>query len=330
MKESNKVIKADHALTTEYAVKKAYKSIVEQGRQIQLVAQNVDENFSKAVELIIGCSGRLIISGMGKSGIIGKKIAATMASTGTASFFIHPGEAFHGDLGMIQPEDIILLITNSGETDEVLKLIPSLKQFGNKIIAMTGAPQSTLAKNADITINVKIEKEVCPNNLAPTTSTTATLVMGDALAIALIYLRDFQPHQFALYHPGGSLGKKLLTKVADVMHTKNLPFVMPDDTMHDVILTMTNSTLGLAIVQNNGLLEGIITDGDLRRSLMQYSDYKVLTATDMMTIIPITISQDHMLAEAEEIMRENHIKNVLVVDDNDSNTVVGVLEYFQS
>jgi len=330
MKESKKLIKADHVLTTEYAVKKAYESIVEQGRQLQLVAQNVDENFSKAVELIIGCSGRLIISGMGKSGIIGKKIAATMASTGTASFFIHPGEAFHGDLGMIQPEDIILLITNSGETDEVLKLIPSLKQFGNKIIAMTGTPQSTLAKNADITINVKIEKEVCPNNLAPTTSTTATLVMGDALAIALIYLRDFQPHQFALYHPGGSLGKKLLTKVADVMHTKNLPFVKPDDTMHDVILTMTNSTLGLAIVQNNGLLEGIITDGDLRRSLMQYNDYKVLTATDMMTIIPITISQDHMLAEAEEIMRENHIKNVLVVDDNDNNAVVGVLEYFQS
>jgi arabinose-5-phosphate isomerase len=195
---------------------------------------------------------------------------------------------------------------------------------------MTGSPKSTLAKNADITINVQIEKEVCPNNLAPTTSTTATLVMGDALAIALIYLRDFQPHQFALYHPGGSLGKKLLTKVTDVMHTKNLPFVMPDDTMHDVILTMTNSTLGLAIVQNNGLLEGIITDGDLRRSLMQYSDYKVLTATDMMTIIPITISQEHMLAEAEEIMRENHIKTVLVVDDSDSNTVVGVLEYFQS
>lgn len=330
MKESNTIIESDNTLTTEYAVKKAYKSIVEQGRQIQLVAKYVDENFSKAVELIIGCSGRLIISGMGKSGIIGKKIAATMASTGTSSFFIHPGEAFHGDLGMIQPEDVILLITNSGETDEVLKLIPSLKQFGNKIIAMTGAPQSTLAKNADITINVKIEKEVCPNNLAPTTSTTATLVMGDALAIALIYLRDFQPHQFALYHPGGSLGKKLLTNVADVMHTKNLPFVMPDDTMNDVILTMTTSTLGLAIVQHNGLLKGIITDGDLRRALMQYSDYKVLTATDMMTIIPITISQDHMLAEAEEIMRENHIKNVLVVDNNDSNAVVGVLEYFQS
>jgi arabinose-5-phosphate isomerase len=211
-----------------------------------------------------------------------------------------------------------------------LQLIPSLKHFGNKIIAMTGNSQSTLAKNADITISIKIEKEVCPNNLAPTTSTTATLVMGDALAIALIYLRDFQPHQFALYHPGGSLGKKLLTKVADVMHTKNLPFVMPTDSMHDVILTMTNSTLGLAIVQSNGVLEGIITDGDLRRSLMEYTDYKTLSATDMMTIIPITISQEQMLAQAEEIMRENHIKNVLVVDDNNNNSVVGVLEYFQS
>jgi len=330
MVSSNNQIDTDDALTTQYAVKKAYQSIVEQGRQIQLVAEHVDESFSKAIDLIIACSGRLIISGMGKSGIIGKKIAATMASTGTSSFFIHPAEAFHGDLGMIQPEDVILLITNSGETDEVLQLIPSLKHFGNKIIAMTGNSQSTLAKNADITISIKIEKEVCPNNLAPTTSTTATLVMGDALAIALIYLRNFQPHQFALYHPGGSLGKKLLTKVADVMHTKNLPFVMPTDSMHDVILTMTNSTLGLAIVQSNGVLEGIITDGDLRRSLMENTDYNTLSATDMMTIIPITISQEHMLAEAEEIMRENHIKNVLVVDDNNNNSVVGVLEYFQS
>jgi arabinose-5-phosphate isomerase len=330
MENTNKKIEADNTLTTQYAVKKAYESIIEQGRQIQLVAEYVDESFAKAVELIIACSGRLIISGMGKSGIIGQKIAATMASTGTSSFFIHPAEAFHGDLGMIQPEDIVLLITNSGETDEVLKLIPSLKQFGNKIIGVTGNINSTLAKNADITINVNVEKEVCPNNLAPTTSTTATLVMGDALAIALIDLRNFQPHQFAMYHPGGSLGKKLLTKVADVMHTKNLPFVMPVDSMHDVILTMTNSTLGLAIVQNNGQLEGIITDGDLRRSLMQDSDYKSLTATDMMTIIPITISQDHMLAEAEEIMRENHIKNVLVVDNKNKYSVVGVLEYFQS
>lgn len=330
MENNNKKTDIDSTLTTQYAVKKAYQSIVEQGRQIQLVANHVDESFSNAVDLILASSGRLIISGMGKSGIIAKKIAATMASTGTSSFFVHPGEAFHGDLGMIQPEDVILLITNSGETDEVLKLIPSLKQFGNKVIAMTGNVQSTLAKNADITISINVEKEVCPNNLAPTTSTTATLVMGDALAIALIHLRDFQPHQFAMYHPGGSLGQRLLTKAADVMHTKNLPFVKSTDSMHDVILTMTNSTLGLAIVQNKGMLEGVITDGDLRRSLMQDIDYKMLTAVDMMTIIPITISQDHMLAEAEEIMREKHIKNVLVVDEYNSKKVIGVLEYFQA
>lgn len=330
MQNSKQQLETDNDLTTEYAVKKAYQSIVEQGRQIQLVAEHVDDNFSKAVDLIIACSGRLIISGMGKSGIIGTKIAATMASTGTSSFFIHPAEAFHGDLGMIQADDVILLIANSGETDEILKIIPSLKQFGNKIIAITGNTQSTLAKNADITISVKIEKEVCPNNLAPTTSTTATLVMGDALAIALIYLRNFQPHQFARYHPGGSLGQRLLTKVTDVMHTKNLPFVVLTDSMHDVILTMTNSTLGLAIVQSDGMLEGIITDGDLRRSLMGNIDYKTLNACDMMTIIPITISENYMLAQAEEIMRENHIKNVLVVDDNNSSRVIGVLEYFQS
>jgi len=306
------------------------QSIIDQAEQIKKIVNQSDEGLKQALCLIAASTGRLIISGMGKSGHIGKKIAATMASTGTPSFFVHPAEAFHGDLGMIQPVDVVILISNSGETDEVLKLIPSLKSFGNKIIALTGNDKSTLAVNSDAVLNVKVEREICPNNLAPTSSTTATLVMGDALAIGLMHLKDFQPHQFALYHPGGSLGKRLLTKVSDVMHTKGLPFVDSADSMHEAILTMTQSTLGVAIVLNNGELAGVITDGDLRRALAQDIDVNTRTAADMMTIVPITISQDEMLAAAEELMRENHVKHVLITASENTHCVIGVLEYFQT
>jgi arabinose-5-phosphate isomerase len=325
------MINKESTLTTAYAVKKARNSIIEQSIQIQLIAKHVDEHFSKAVDFIMACKGKLIISGMGKSGLIGQKIAATMASTGTPSFFIHPAEAFHGDLGMIQPDDVVLLITNSGETDEILKLIPSLKHFGNKVIGMTGNKESTLAKNADVCINIEVNKEVCPNNLAPTSSTTATLVMGDALAIALIHLRDFQPHQFAMFHPGGSLGKRLLTKVKDVMKTKNLPFVGPNELMHNVILLMTSSSLGLAIVQKSSFdtneMLGVVTDGDLRRALAQGIDIKQATAEQIMSALPITVNENEMLSNAEETMRAAHIKQIIVTDN--SKHVVGVLEFFQ-
>jgi len=312
------------------SVAQSKQSIIDQAEQIKKIADQSDEGLKQALCLIAASTGRLIISGMGKSGHIGKKIAATMASTGTPSFFVHPAEAFHGDLGMLKPSDVVLLISNSGETDEVLKLIPSLKSFGNKIIALTGNENSTLAKNSDAVLNVKVEREICPNNLAPTSSTTATLVMGDALAVGLMHLKDFQPHQFALYHPGGSLGKRLLTKVSDVMHTKGLPFVDMADSMHKAILTMTQSTLGVAIVLNNGELTGVITDGDLRRALAQDIDINTRTAADMMTIVPITISQDEMLATAEELMRENHVKHVLVTTSENTHCVIGVLEYFQT
>jgi arabinose-5-phosphate isomerase len=311
------------------AIQKSKESIVTQSLQIKNMAQHCEQGLEQALSLIAASTGRLIISGMGKSGHIGRKIAATMASTGTPSFFVHPAEAFHGDLGMIQPNDVVVLISNTGETDEILKLIPSLQNFGNKIIAITGNTRSSLANNSDVKLNVKVEREICPNNLAPTSSTTATLVMGDALAIGLIHLRDFKPHHFALYHPGGSLGKRLLTQVKDVMHITDLPIVTMNQPMHDVILAMTRSTLGLAIVEKNGALQGIITDGDLRRSLVQYFDFKTLTAQDMMTIIPITISQEQRLIEAEQMMRENHIKSVIVVDEVNRHKVVGVLEYFQ-
>ncbi|NVK36946.1 MAG: KpsF/GutQ family sugar-phosphate isomerase [Gammaproteobacteria bacterium] len=309
------------------AVIEAHDSVLEQSRQIQRLAQFIDEQFKLAVNAIHNCKGRLIISGMGKSGLIGKKIAATMASTGTSSFYVHPGEAFHGDLGMIRPEDIVLLITNSGETDEVIKLIPSLKNFGNTIIGMTGKMDSTLAQYADITLNVSVEREVCPNNLAPTASTTATLVMGDALAVALIHMSDFKPMDFAMFHPGGSLGRKLLTKVKDVMVKNDLPFVKPDDTMHSVIMTMTNSRLGLAMVMQDDVLIGVITDGDLRRALAEGVDLKVATAKQTMSLAPITIQEDAMVADGEEQMRSAHIKQIIVKNSEDC--VTGVLEFFQ-
>lgn len=311
------------------AIEHSKESIVTQSRQIKNMALHCEEGLEQAICLIAASKGRVIVSGMGKSGHIGRKIAATMASTGTPSFFVHPAEAFHGDLGMIQPSDVVVLISNTGETDEILKLVPSLQNFGNKIIAITSHPRSSLAKNSDAILNVKVEREICPNNLAPTSSTTATLVMGDALAVGLIHLRDFKPHHFALYHPGGSLGKRLLTQVKDVMHNIDLPIVAMNQSMHDVILAMTRSTLGLAIVEKSGLLQGVITDGDLRRSLVEYADFKALTAQDMMTIIPITISQEQRLTEAEQMMRENHIKSVIVVDEVNRHKVVGVFEYFQ-
>ncbi|WP_396587498.1 SIS domain-containing protein [Bermanella sp. R86510] len=319
---------ADQSLSLfQQAIVEAHDSILEQSRQVQRLSQFVDNGFKEAVKSIHSSKGRLVISGMGKSGLIGKKIAATMASTGTSSFFVHPGEAYHGDLGMIQPEDVVLLLTNSGETDEVIKLIPSLKQFGNKIIGMTGNLTSTLAKHADIVLNVSVEREVCPNNLAPTASTTAALVMGDALAVALIHLSNFQPKDFARFHPGGSLGRKLLTRVKDVMIQDDLPIVAPSLTMNDVIMVMTKSRLGLAIVMDKSNLLGVITDGDLRRALAAGTDFSKTSAQQMMTKDPVTIFEDAMLADGEEHMRRAQVKQIIVT--NSESQVKGVLEFFQ-
>ena len=223
----------------------------EQGNALFALSERVDESFEQAVETILNCKGRIIISGMGKSGLIGKKIAATFASTGTISFFMHPGEAFHGDLGMVRFDDradVIVLISYSGETDEVLKLIPSLKSFGTRIIAITGGMNSTLANHADVVLNAAVKEEVCPNNLAPTTSTTVAISIGDALAVALIKARNFQPMDFARFHPGGSLGRRLLTRVKDVMHSERLPLVSRTMPISDVVITMTDTRTGIALV----------------------------------------------------------------------------------
>ena len=281
--------------------------------------------FTRAVELIRNTEGRVVVVGMGKSGHIGRKIAATLASTGTPAFFVHPGEAFHGDLGMIRTFDVVMLISNSGETEEVVRLIPWLKRQSIPTIAMTGKPASTLGKNADVVLNLQVEKEACPHNLAPTTSTTCTLVMGDALAIALMSMRDFKPGDFAFFHPGGSLGRRLLTRVEDVMH-KEIPISRPDDSVREVISTITRGRLGLTLVMNDRAVEGIITDGDLRRAMNIHDDFRGLKAKEIMHPGPISVRAGTMFSDAEALMREKKINSLLVLAEDAS--PVGVLQIY--
>lgn len=282
----------------------------------------LDEQFELTVDAILGSSGRLVVCGMGKSGLIGKKIVATLASTGSPCFFMHPGEAFHGDLGMVSPQDIFIALSNSGETEEMIRLLPFLKDNGNIIISMTGRPGSTLAKNSDYHLNIAVPKEACPLQLAPTSSTTATLVMGDALAIALMQARDFKPQDFARFHPGGSLGRKLLTKVKHEMRTQ-LPRVSVNAPMQEVIHTISDGRLGLCIVGED---QGIITDGDLRRHLDKNpADLMKLSASDIMTPNPKSIDAEAKLSEAEEMMHQLKITSLLVKDQT---RLVGVIQIY--
>lgn len=303
------------------------KSIIElEIGALQSMRAQVDVSFERAVKIISEARGRVVVIGMGKSGIVGQKIAATLASTGTPSFFVHPGEAFHGDLGMIKPIDVALLISNSGETEEVLRLLPFLKHQSNSIVALTGKLESTLAKYADAVLNVGVEREACSNNLAPTSSTTCTLVMGDALAVVLSSANKFQPEDFARFHPGGSLGKKLLTMVGDVMH-KELPSVLSGVVLHEAVLTMTAGRLGLAlVVDTDGKLLGIFTDGDLRRALTKNSSCMQDPVDTYMSVQPLTVSSDIRLVEAEELMRNNKIRCLVVVDG--AAKPVGIVELF--
>ena len=283
----------------------------------------LDDDFSHSIEAILNTEGRVVICGMGKSGLIGKKIMATLASTGTPCFFMHPGEAFHGDLGMVSPKDVFLALSNSGETEEVIQLLPFLKDNGNVIVSMTGRPESTLAKNSSYHLNIAVPQEACPHQLAPTSSTTATLVMGDALAVALMEARDFQPHDFARFHPGGSLGRKLLTRVKHEMKSKNLPFIAADASATDVIHTMNEGRLGLCIVDNG---QGVITDGDLRRHMeTDASNFMQLKAVDLMGSSPKTINADARLSEAEEVMNDHKITSLLVEQEG---SIVGVIQIY--
>jgi arabinose-5-phosphate isomerase len=279
---------------------------------LQNVAGLIDDEFTRVVEAILNTDGKIIVIGIGKSGIIGKKIAATFSSTGTPSFFLHPGEAFHGDLGIVGKNDKVIIISYSGETDEVLKVIPYLKWNKNIIIGITGNPNSTIAKNSDHHLNINITREACPLALAPTSSTTATLVMGDALAVALMETRSFREEDFARFHPGGSLGRKLLVKVKDQMRVDNLPFIDTSASFTDVLLRMSEGRLGMVVVGDMQYVRGIITDGDLRRALLRHPDTATLTVTDMMTANPVIIDGDEYVNKAEQLMMERKITTILV------------------
>ena len=289
------------------------------------LSEKLDDTFTDVVDLILNCKGRLVIGGIGKSGLVGKKMVATFASTGTPSFFLHPTEAFHGDLGMLKPIDVVMLISYSGETDDVNKLIPSLKNFGNKIIALTSNKNSTLARHADYVLDIRVEREVCPNNLAPTTSVVVTMALGDALAVCLMRARDFQPEDFAKFHPGGSLGRRLLCRVKDQMQTR-LPIATLNTSFTDCLTIMNEGRMGVALVMEKQQLRGIITDGDIRRGLTANGANKLSkTAQELMTSHPKTIHQDTYLSEAENYMKAHKIHSLVVVDD--AQNVVGLVEF---
>jgi arabinose-5-phosphate isomerase len=293
------------------------------------VANSIGDDFTAAVNAILESKGKLIVAGVGKSGLIGRKIAATLASTGTPSFFLHPGEAFHGDLGMVEHDDLVILISYSGETDEVLKIIPFLKWNNNKIISITGNLNSTIAKNSDFHLNVCITREACPLELAPTSSTTVTLVMGDAVAIALMEARQFQHEDFARFHPGGSLGRKLLVKVKDLMRKESLPFINKSASFTEMLLCMSEGKLGMVIVGTADRVEGIVTDGDLRRALLRNPDTKQLHIDDMMTINPVIVEPEEYIHQAEQLMIERKIATILVGSAQDR-TVTGVYQIYNS
>ena len=274
----------------------------------------LDERFEQSVNVISQTGQHVIICGMGKSGLVGRKIAATLSSTGTAALFLHPAEAIHGDLGMVREKSVVILISHSGETEEVVKLLPALRRLDAKIIALVGSLDSTLAKASNIVLDASIDKEACPLNLAPTTSTLTTLVMGDALAIALMNRSGFKPEDFAANHPGGMLGMRLLSRVKDRMVQKELPLVKPNMPMSEVIVRMTEARLGLALVHKDNLLRGIITDGDLRRMLVLGTNLSSTLAGDVMNESPLTIREEEMMVVAEEKMLEARVQSLVVVD----------------
>ncbi|UUM30462.1 KpsF/GutQ family sugar-phosphate isomerase [Vibrio japonicus] len=303
-------------------VKIAQEVIATEIQGLSYMSERIGDEFSSAVDAILSTKGRVIICGMGKSGIIGKKIAASFASTGTPSFFMHPGEAFHGDLGMVKPEDVFIAISNSGETEEVLKLLPFLRDNKNYIISITGKANSTLAKNSHCHLDIAVPKEACPYQLAPTSSTTATLVMGDALTVALMDSRSFQPENFARFHPGGSLGRRLLSKVRDEMISL-VPTIHREADFTSVIHAISDGKLGIVLVDTKSEI-AIITDGDVRRAMNTYGKQVFdLTASEILTLNPITISSSANIQSAFEIMDSKQITSLVVCDEG---KVVGIVK----
>lgn len=294
---------------------------------IHALTRRIDQTFVAACRRMLECQGHLIVTGMGKSGHIGHKIAATLASTGTPAFFVHPAEASHGDLGMIRREDLLLALSNSGETEEVLRLLPVLKRLGIGLIAMTGNPDSTLARHADIHLDTSVDQEACPLGLAPTASTSAQLALGDALAVALLDARGFTADDFARSHPGGKLGRRLLVTIADVMHGGNdLPRVQIEASLADAIVEMTRSRLGMcAVLDAQQRIAGVVTDGDLRRHVDELANIRTMPVTRIMTPHPRTISADELAAKAAEVMQHHRIQGLLVTDQD--GRLIGALNF---
>ena len=288
---------------------------------------DIGEPFLQALSLIQNSTGHVVVSGMGKSGIIGRKIAATFASTGTPSLFLHPAEAIHGDLGMVRQGDVVLAISNSGDTEEIMRLLPTFQRLRTHLIAMTGNPHSNLAQHAEVVLDIAVDREACPLNLAPTTSSLNTLVLGDALAVALMEMRGFKAADFAATHPGGALGRRLFTHVRDKMRTQNLPFVDGDASVQNALLTMTEGRLGMALVGTTKRLEGIITDGDLRRVLVAGADIGDIKVKEVASSKPLTIGLDVLMADAEAKMLEARVQCLVVVDTTDA--VVGVIQIYE-
>ena len=286
---------------------------------------NIGQNFEQAINILYACKGRVIVTGMGKSGIIGKKIAATLSSTGTPSYFLHPAESTHGDSGIITRDDVIIAISNSGETQELLNLLPLIKRFGVPMIALTGGLNSTLTKTSDVMLDISVEKEACPLNKAPTASTTATLAMGDALAVCLLEKRGFTEDDFLVFHPGGALGKGFLYSVAELMITsERLPLASEDDNFTEVIQLISEKKLGVAIIMNkNGIMTGVLTDGDIRRTLIKHHNVQNLKVKEVMTVNPKTILPTELAAKALHLMEKYSITALAIADENQK--PVGIL-----
>jgi len=297
-------------------IERAKRVLQIEAEAIQHLKERINEDFVRAVELILACEGKVVVTGVGKSGIIGQKIASTLASTGTPAFFLHPTEGVHGDLGMLDKKDVVVAISNSGESDELSQILPLIKRYGNTLIVLTGGAASTLARSGDVVLDVSVQEEACPLGLAPTASTTVALAMGDALAVALLEKRGFNKEDFALRHPGGKLGKRLLLKVSDLIHTgEEFPTVYKDTLMKEAVVEITSKRLGVtAVVNEREELVGVITDGDLRRALEKYGNLLERKASDIMTRNPKRIETDTLAAEAVQHMEEHAITSLIVFD----------------
>ena len=305
----------------------AIQAIKDEAEAVMGLIPQLDESFEKAVELILNCKGKVIVTGVGKSGHIGAKIAATLSSTGTPSFFTNPLDVFHGDLGVMTSDDVVLAISNSGQTDELLRFIPMVLHMQIPIIGMSGNPKSLLAKYSTYHLTIAIEKEACPLNLAPTSSTTATLVMGDALAIALMERRNFQPRDFAQFHPGGELGKRLLTTAQDVMRTEDMPILPPEMHLGEAIILVSKAKLGLGIAMVNNEITGLITDGDIRRAMEKWqAEFFDRTVSDIMTRTPKMVKPETKITEIQRIMNKYKVHSVLVTDGEKH--LLGVVDHY--